>query len=144
MAEQLQRLVAATDKTSLVQIEVSPGELLDQLTILEIKSERIAVVEKRAHARAELAALQRIREQRLPLLDELARLEAELKKVNLAIWEVEDEVRLCERNEDFGVRFVALARSVYRNNDKRATLKKQVNALLGSPLDEQKSHPAYG
>ncbi len=144
MAEQLQCLAAAGDRDSLIQIEVSPGELLDRLTILQIKSERIAVVEKRARALAELAQLQRIREQRLPILEELARLEAELKHVNLAIWEVEDEVRLCERNEDFGERFVALARSVYRNNDKRAALKKQVNALLGSPLDEQKSHPAYG
>ena len=60
-----------------------------------------------------------------------------------ALWRIEDEIRLCERNEDFGPRFIALARSVYRTNDRRAALKRQVNALLGSKLIEEKSHPSY-
>ncbi len=93
MAEQLQRLVAARDSGASVQITVSPAELLDRLTILQIKTERIGAAAKRAQARVEVAQLQRIREQRLPVLEELACLESELKKVNPAIWGVEDEVR---------------------------------------------------
>jgi hypothetical protein len=71
---------------------------------------------------------------------ELTRLEIELKAVNEALWEIEDEIRLCERLDDFGPRFIGLARSVYVSNDRRATLKRQINELLGSRLIEEKSY----
>jgi hypothetical protein len=74
---------------------------------------------------------------------ELARLAAELKEVNEALWRIEDEIRLFERDEDFGPRFIALARSVYRTNDRRAALKRQVSELLGSKLIEEKSYAPY-
>ena len=73
----------------------------------------------------------------------LARLATELKQVNEALWQIEDEIRLRDRNEDFGPRFIALARSVYATNDRRAALKRQINELLGSKLIEEKSYASY-
>ena len=83
------------------------------------------------------------RDRAVPGSAELARLATELKAVNEARWQIEDEIRLCERDEDFGPRFVALARSVYRTNDRRAALKRQINELLGSKLIEEKSYTSY-
>jgi hypothetical protein len=79
----------------------------------------------------------------VPPSPELARLRADLKSVNETLWQVEDEVRVCERDGEFGARFVELARSVYRHNDARAALKREVNKLLKAPFHEQKIHPAY-
>jgi hypothetical protein len=124
-------------------IGVSPGELIDRITILEIKNERIADPDKLGHVRAELADLRARRDQLLrqsPALDDLA---AELLRVNEAIWQAEDELRLCERAGDFGPSFVTLARSVYRHNDRRATLKRQVDNLLGSRRGEEKLYTSY-
>jgi hypothetical protein len=125
-------------------IEVPAGELIDKITILEIKAERIADPEKLRHVRAELAALTAVRDAALPASPELATLAAQLKAVNEALWQVEDAVRACERRQDFGPRFVELARSVYRHNDRRAALKRAVNELLGSRLVEEKSYAPYG
>ncbi len=80
------------------------------------------------------------RDRAMPGSAELARLAGELKAVNEVLWGIEDDIRLCERDEDFGPRFIALARSVYRTNDRRAALKRQVNELLGSKLIEEKSY----
>ena len=80
------------------------------------------------------------RDATVPGSAELARFATELKEVNEALWQIEDEIRLCERDEDFGPRFIALARSVYRTNDRRAALKRQINELLGSQLIEEKSY----
>jgi hypothetical protein len=124
-------------------IEVPAGELIDKITILEIKGQRIADPEKLRHVRAELAALTAVRDGALPPAPELADLTARLKAVNEALWQVEDEIRDCERRQDFGPRFVELARSVYRNNDRRAALKRAVNELLGSRLVEEKSYAPY-
>jgi hypothetical protein len=128
---------------SSVRIEVSPGELIDKITILEIKTERIADEGKLANVRAELATLVAARDGALEASSELASLAAELKAVNEALWEIEDHIRDCERAEDFGPRFVELARSVYRTNDRRAALKRRINDLLGSRLIEEKSYAAY-
>ena len=83
------------------------------------------------------------RECTVPVSPELARLATELRAVNEARWQSEDEIRLCERDEDFGPRFIALARSVYRTNDRRAALKRQINELLGSRLIEEKSYTGW-
>jgi hypothetical protein len=83
------------------------------------------------------------RDRAMPGSAELVRLAAELKGVNEKLWRIEDDIRLCERDEDFGTRFIALARSVYRTNDRRAALKRQVNELLGSRLIEEKSYATY-
>ena len=126
-----------------VTVEISPGELIDKITILEIKSERIAEPGKLANIAAELAQLSAVRDGNLPPSDALDRLTAELKAVNESLWQIEDDIRDCERAGDFGARFVELARAVYRTNDKRMTVKRGINDLLGSAIVEEKSYAAY-
>jgi Tfp pilus assembly protein PilF len=125
-------------------VEMAPGELIDRITILEIKSERITDADKLAHVRAELAALLRARDQAIAPSSELATLTAQLKSVNEALWQVEDDVRVCEQAQAFGPRFIELARAVYRHNDHRAQLKRQISELLGAPFIEQKIYQAAG
>ena len=108
-------------------VEVSPGELIDKFTILRIKAERIADPVKLAHVRAELVSLEAAQIRSVPDSAELARLTAELRSVNEALWQVEDDLRRCEREGHFGPQFIELARSVYRRNDERAALKRQIN-----------------
>ncbi|EKE76968.1 DUF6165 family protein [Oceanibaculum indicum] len=130
-----------------IQVPVSWGELIDKIAILEIKSERIGDAAKLANVRTELTALADVRDANLPsdskVLADLATLTADIKKVNEALWEIEDDIRDCERDKDFGTRFVELARSVYKTNDKRAALKRDINMLLGSALVEEKSYQSY-
>lgn len=126
-----------------VLIEVPPGELIDKITILRIKQERIADAGKRANVQAELMTLSEARSAALPDDPELDRLEADLKAVNEALWEIEDDIRDCERAGDFGPRFIQLARAVYQTNDRRAALKREVNLRLGSRLIEEKSYKPY-
>ena len=140
IAEALQRRLAAPAELRPITVEIAPAELIDKITILEIKSERITDAAKRHHVGTELATLVAARDRAVPGSAELARLATELKAVNEARWQIEDEIRRCEREEDFGPRFVALARSVYRTNDRRAALKHQINELLGSKLIEEKSY----
>jgi hypothetical protein len=121
---------------------VSVGELLDKIAILDIKRERIADSDKRANVEREFAALSAARD-KLSLNGAIAPLVADLKKVNEALWEIEDDIRECEAKSDFGPRFIELARSVYKQNDKRAALKAEVNKLCNSALREEKSHKHY-
>ena len=121
---------------------IAPGELLDKISILEIKSQRINEPVKRENVGRELALLNAIRDTLAPL-PQLGALTAELKKVNECLWDVEDELRACERRQDFGPRFIDLARSVYRHNDRRAELKREINMLLGSRLIEEKAYARY-
>jgi hypothetical protein len=125
-----------------LRIPVSPGELLDKLTILRIKAERIAVPEKRANVARELALLEAIWATRTAGAD-LRDEERALARVNAALWDVEDSLRACEAEQRFDAAFVALARSVYRHNDERAALKRRVNEKLGSALVEEKSYAPY-
>lgn len=127
---------------SSVLVEVSPGELVDKITILEIKLARLSDAAALANVRREHDSLERERA-RLPASAELARLAADLKAVNEALWAIEDDIRDCERAKDFGGKFVELARSVYRNNDRRAALKREINVLLGSTIVEEKSYSKY-
>ncbi|HEY1379498.1 MAG TPA: DUF6165 family protein [Gemmataceae bacterium] len=131
--------VAAPRSRPAAQVPVSAGELIDKITILEIKLERIADEAKLVNVRTELEALRAARAA-VPASDELADLTAALKAVNEKLWDIEDAIRKCESAGDFGNRFVMLARSVYKNNDERAALKRRVNDLLGSPLVEEKSY----
>jgi hypothetical protein len=123
-------------------VPVSWGELIDKITILEIKSERIAEPAKLANIRRELAALEAVRAAHLAA-DRLARVAtatADLKAVNQRLWEIEDDIRLCEKAQDFGPRFISLARAVYMTNDHRAEIKRDISVLLGSDLVEEKSY----
>lgn len=127
---------------SSVQIEVSPGEVMDKITILEIKRERIDDEGKRRNVEYELSRLESVG-RRLAALADLAPLVTELKEINTALWDIEDEIRDCERCRDFGRRFIELARSVYHTNDRRSAVKRRINEALGSKLVEEKSYAAY-
>ena len=105
-------------------VDVAPGELIDKITILVIKSERMEDEAKLANVRHELKILSATRDTDIPASTELDELTAKLKSVNETLWKIEDDIRDCERNGDFGETFVKLARAVYVTNDKRAQLKK--------------------
>jgi hypothetical protein len=126
----------------MIEVPVSWGELVDKITILEIKAERIDEPAKRDNVQRELDLLV-ARRAAAPASADLARLTADLKAVNLELWVIEDDIRDCERAADFGPRFIALARAVYHTNDRRAALKKDINALLGSAIQEEKSYRPY-
>jgi hypothetical protein len=139
MAGELRRRVAARPVGPIL-VEIAPGELLDKITILQIKSERISDTDKLRNVRRELAVLEAARQRATAASAELEQLTGELKAVNELLWQVEDDIRLCEHEQDFGPRFVELARSVYRHNDRRAALKRRINELLGSSLKEEKDY----
>jgi hypothetical protein len=126
-------------------IPASVGELIDKITILEIKKQRISDSAKQLNISRELDALMAVVEQcqlGYPQGD-LTELGQQLSAVNQLLWQVEDDIRECERQADFGERFVELARAVYRRNDERAAIKRQINDLCGSELVEEKSYAAY-
>ncbi len=126
-----------------ILIPISPGELLDKITILQIKSERIEDPAKVANVRTELDMLQQVWQEKVEDDDTIAALAAELKSINEALWEIEDDIRDEERNRRFGERFIELARAVYVTNDKRADAKKRVNLHLNSSIVEEKSYQDY-
>lgn len=126
-----------------IKVPVSVGELVDKLVILEIKAERIADATKRANVVHERDLLRDTVANEVPGSARLNELTAALKQVNEELWVIEDDIRDCERNRDFGPRFVELARAVYVTNDKRAALKKDINLLVGSDIVEEKSYKAY-
>ena len=124
-------------------VEVSLGELLDKITILQIKRERIADAAKNANVVAELETLQQSVREKVEL-DDAVRAEMRLlRSINEELWEIEDDIRECERQSNFGDQFVALARAVYFTNDRRAAAKRRINELSGSRLVEEKSYAAY-
>lgn len=126
-----------------ITVEIAPGELIDKITILEIKSERMSDLEKLRNVRTELATLVTSRDRAIPASERLTDLTRQLKQVNESLWQIEDEIRDCERHQDFGTKFIELARSVYKNNDRRSAIKRQINELLGSQLIEEKSYAPY-
>ena len=126
-----------------IKIEISPGELIDRLTILEIKLDRIHDAQKRRNVETEHAVVRAAYEVHVPVSETLGCLVEELREVNLRLWTIEDDIRGCERRLEFGPTFVALARSVYLSNDRRSALKREINALLGSKLREEKSYTPY-
>ena len=126
-----------------LKVEVSVGELLDKITILEIKSERIEDEAKLANVRRELDILSRTWAGSPLSAHDLGDRLARLKQVNEALLDIEDQIRRKERDRQFDDEFVALARSVYQRNDERAALKREINVLVGSELVEEKSYVEY-
>ena len=122
---------------------VSAGELIDKITILRVKASRIGDPAKEANVKAELALLEETASQALPASRELEDLTDQLTEINAALWDIEDGKRDCERRQDFGPDFVALARRVYIDNDRRAAVKRQINTLVGSDIVEEKSYKPY-
>lgn len=125
----------------MISAPTSYGELIDKITILEIKQSRMTSPHKLRHIEKELSALARIRDDaHLQGFDELNALTAALRLINQTLWDIEDAIRRCENERNFGPTFVELARSVYKENDKRAAVKRRINELLGSDLVEEKSY----
>ena len=126
-----------------IQVPVSPGELLDKITILEIKSERMTDEGKLANVRRELSLLNSTWNERVPSDGTILRIHAAMKRINEALWEIEDDIRDKEKAREFDDSFIELARSVYVTNDKRAAAKKELNVHLGSEIVEEKSYQDY-
>ena len=126
-----------------ISVEVAPGELIDKITILEIKKERIEDVAKVENVWIELEALTAARDTNITPSAKMDELTASLKAVNEELWVIEDDIRDCERSSDFSDKFVQLARAVYITNDKRAAFKRDINVFLGSRIVEEKSYAAY-
>ena len=126
-----------------IKVPVSFGEVLDKITILEIKSERINDEAKLKNVRLELDELSETWNEAGKDPAAIAELRDQLKSVNEALWEIEDDIRDQEAAQDFGPRFIELARAVYVTNDKRAAIKKEVNLALGSRFVEEKSYKDY-
>jgi len=126
-----------------ILIPISPGELLDKITILEIKSERITAIDKKANVKNELGMLIKVWLSVVTEDEELKVKRAELKSINEDLWDIEDDIRDEERSKCFAERFIELARSVYVTNDRRADVKKQINLYLKSDIVEEKSYQNY-
>lgn len=126
-----------------IHAPVSPGELVDKITILAIKSRRIGDPTKLANVRAELEALRRCWQESRYAAHDLSGDEADLTAVNERLWDIEDRIRDKERQRAFDAEFIELARAVYIENDQRAAVKKRINVALGSALIEEKSYAAY-
>jgi hypothetical protein len=126
-----------------LKVEVSVGELLDKITILEIKSERISDESKLANVRKELEVLSRTWADSPLSSQDVSDQISRLKKINEALWDIEDNIRRQEAAGQFGETFIELARSVYHQNDIRAEIKKEINLMLGSDLVEEKFYVDY-
>ncbi len=129
---------------SLVFVPVSFGELIDKMTILEIKLARIGDAGKRANVRRELDLLEQTWQRSPVSRIDIADLRAALHAVNLRLWQIEDDIRDKERAQCFDAGFIELARAVYFENDERARIKRAINERLGSTLVEEKSYADYG
>lgn len=126
-----------------IQVPVSPGELLDKITILEIKSQRMTDPAQLDNVRHELNLLREVWHAAVVVDDTVRSLHVELREVNEALWDIEDAIRDKERAGRFDDRFIELARSVYRTNDQRSRIKRNLNRHLGSRIAEEKSYRAY-
>jgi hypothetical protein len=126
-----------------IQVPISPGELLDKITILRIKAARMSDPSKVANVKHELALLEKTWSESGAAAVNLGNEEANLTHVNEKLWVIEDEIRDEERAKRFTERFIELARAVYFTNDERAAIKKRINTLLGSSIVEEKSYKQY-
>ncbi len=126
-----------------ILIPISPGELLDKITILEIKSERIDAADKKANVNKELSMLNKVWSDAITEDDAVLAMRSEMKAINETLWDIEDDIRDEERNNQFEARFIELARSVYVTNDQRADVKKRINLHLKSDIVEEKSYQDY-
>ena len=127
-------------KLSKILAEISAGELIDKITILEIKKAKITNKDKLVEIEKELLSLNDTMKKFIPNNSEISKFKDSLKDINLKLWEIEDGKRSAEKNNDFGEKFVELARKVYKFNDERAKIKLKINEILGSNIKEVKSH----
>ena len=131
------------NKSKKILTEISAGELLDKISILEIKLDKIKDKESLVEINKEYESLNKTKNSNLDLTEDLKNLINKLKEINLKLWVIEDQKRTCEKNKDFGKKFIELSRNVYINNDKRAEIKSEINRLLGSNIKEVKKYASY-
>ena len=131
------------NKSKKILTEISAGELLDKISILEIKLDNIKDKESLIEINKEHESLKQTKNSSLEITKDLQNLIDQLKKINMILWAIEDKKRMCEKNKDFGKTFIELARNVYINNDKRAKVKSEINKLLGSNIKEVKKYASY-
>ena len=129
-----------SNKLGKILAEISAGELIDKITILEIKTVKISNKEKLAEIDKELLSLNETKQKFIPEENLISDHINKLKKINLKLWDIENGKRLAEKNNDFGSNFIDLARKVYKTNDERAKIKLLINNILGSNIKEVKSH----
>ena len=132
-----------TKKSKKILTEISAGELLDKISILEIKLEKIKDKENLQEINKEYKSLNVSKKSHLKVTPDIQNLISQLKDVNMKLWSIEDEKRICEKNKDFSKKFIELSRNVYINNDKRAKIKSEINKLLGSNIKEVKKYSHY-
>jgi len=128
------------NKLDKILAEISAGELIDKITILEIKKTKINDNNKLKNIEKELLTLNNTFKKSLPDISKIKPLIDNLKSINLELWDIENKKRLAEKNNDFGEKFIELSRKVYKNNDERAKIKLEINNILGSNIKEVKSH----
>jgi len=130
-------------KSKKILSEISAGELIDKISILEIKLEKIKNKASQDEINKEYNILKEVQNSSIEMTEKLKTLLKEIKEVNLNLWNIEDKLRVCEKNKDFGQIFIELARGVYLNNDKRSKIKSEINKILGSNIREIKQYVNY-
>jgi predicted nucleic acid-binding Zn-ribbon protein len=131
------------NKSKKILSEVSAGELLDKISILEIKLEKISDKSSLEQLKKEYKILKENQNSTIKLEGKIEDLFKSLKNINFKLWNIEDRLRICEKNKDFGKKFIELAREVYFNNDKRSKIKSDINKTLGSNIVEIKQYASY-
>ena len=132
-----------TNKSKKILSEISAGELFDKISILEIKLEKIRDKNNLKEINKEYKILKNAQNSYVEVTDKIEKLFKEIKEVNTNLWNIEDKLRICEKNNDFGEKFIELARKVYFNNDSRAKIKSEINKLSGSNIKEIKQYSDY-
>ena len=130
-------------KSKKILSEISAGELVDKISILEIKREKVKDKTNQAEIEKEYKILKEVQNSNIEMTEKLETLFKEIKQVNLDLWNVEDKLRVREKNKNFGQAFIELARNVYLNNDKRSKIKSEINKILGSNIKEIKQYVDY-
>ena len=132
-----------TNKSKKILSEISAGELLDKISILEIKLEKIKDKTNQEEINKEYKILKEVQNSSIEVTEKLKTLFKKIKEVNQNLWDIEDKLRFCEKNKDFGKNFIELARGVYFNNDKRSKIKSEINKILMSNIKEVKEYVQY-
>ena len=130
-------------KSKKILSEISAGELLDKISILEIKLKKIEDKKSHEEINKEYRILKEAQSLNVEITEKVKNLFNELKKINQNLWEIEDKLRICEKNKDFSESFIELARGVYFNNDRRVKIKSEINKILGSNIKEIKQYVNY-
>ena len=131
------------NKSKKILSEISAGELLDKISILKIKLEKIKDKNSQEEIIKEYNILKETQNSSIEFTDKIKELFESIKETNLNLWKIEDKIRVCEKNKDYGKNFIELARGVYFTNDKRSKIKSEINKILGSNIKEMKQYVKY-